>query len=375
MVDNVFDTIYKRTVSGKIQQWHVELEGERYRTISGLAGGKKVTSEWTYALPTNVGRANHRPADRQALAEVESMYEHKLTRGYVTDIENVDNVKLVPFKPMLAKKYEDYSHKLNFPVLSQPKLDGLRCNVFVDGALTRTGKPFVTVTWLVEQLQPFFQRFGDELVVDGELYPKTDANINFNQLVSLLKKQKPTVEQVQQCCDNVDLWVYDIAGTNLPYQHRKSFFLEPLEQMNLPNVTIVDTKQCNDSEHLDSLFAEYMAEGFEGQMVRDMTASYENKRSKALLKRKEFDDEEFTITDVEEGIGNRSGMAGAVHFLTEEGKPFRAGLIGSHEYCEKVLKNKEKLIGKSATVVYFRRTPDNLPRFPKVKIIHETERW
>ena len=45
-------------------------------------------------------------------------------------------------------------------------------------------------------------------------------------------------------------------------------------------------------------------------MGRISASAYENKRTKQLLKRKEFQDAEFKIVEIVEGIGNRAGMAG-----------------------------------------------------------------
>ena len=40
-------TLYKRTTVGKIQEWTIEVVGDKYRTISGQQDGKKITNNWT----------------------------------------------------------------------------------------------------------------------------------------------------------------------------------------------------------------------------------------------------------------------------------------------------------------------------------------
>jgi len=91
------------------------------------------------------------------------------------------------------------------------------------------------------------------------------------------------------------------------------------------------------------------------------------KRSKHLLKRKEFQDREFKILDIVEGVGNKSGMAGNMVFKNHKGIEFHSNIKGNREYLKELLKNKNKLIGKSATVKYFNLTPDDeIPRFPYV---------
>ena len=94
---------------------------------------------------------------------------------------------------------------------------------------------------------------------------------------------------------------------------------------------------------------------------------YENKRSKHLLKRKEFKDSEFKILDIVEGVGNKSGMAGHMVFKNHKDIEFHSNIKGTREYLKELLTNKNKLIGKSATVKYFNLTPgDEIPRFPYV---------
>ena len=109
-----------------------------------------------------------------------------------------------------------------------------------------------------------------------------------------------------------------------------------------------------------------LSQNYEGQMLRVLDGIYENKRSKNLLKHKMFCDEEYTIKDVIEGIGNKAGMVGAFVFETKEGKTFNASPKFSWSECIDIWNNKEKYIGLDATVKYFNLTPDGIPRFPYV---------
>ena len=124
-------------------------------------------------------------------------------------------------------------------------------------------------------------------------------------------------------------------------------------------------------ERLDYLYGLFMECGYEGQMIR-MDAPYENKRSKSLLKRKEFVDAEFTILGVIEGNGNLTGKVGKLQFEIN-GKPFDSAVNGDWEYIEKLWHSREGLIGKTATVKYFELTEDGIPRFPKVIAIRDFE--
>ena len=106
-------------------------------------------------------------------------------------------------------------------------------------------------------------------------------------------------------------------------------------------------------------------------MVR-LNKQYENKRSKSLLKRKEFQDREYTILNVIEGEGNKTGMAGAMVFKNELGISFNSNIKGDRDYLKEIWADKQSFIGKAATVKFFNLTPDNkLPRFPYVIKVRE----
>ena len=107
-------------------------------------------------------------------------------------------------------------------------------------------------------------------------------------------------------------------------------------------------------------------------MIR-LNEPYENKRSKTLLKRKEFQDGEYTILGWKEGVGNRAGTIGHFKFETEGGAEFSSNVKGNFEYLADLLKQADELIGKSATIKYFSLTPDGVPRFPYVIAIRDYE--
>jgi hypothetical protein len=61
-------------------------------------------------------------------------------------------------------------------------------------------------------------------------------------------------------------------------------------------------------EALDTWYEQWLEKGYEGQIIR-IDGPYEQKRTKLLLKRKEFVDSEFVVLDILEGVGNASGGA------------------------------------------------------------------
>ena len=377
----IFPTLYKRTSAGKVQIWFAEVDGDRYRTTSGQQDGKKTTTEWTVAKPKNEGRANATTAEQQALLEVEAEYGKKLARDYHMSLDRIDEA--MRFKPMLASKWADRKDKVSGRVHMQPKLDGMRCIAKADGLWSREGKPIYGAPHIFELLKPIFDKYPDT-IFDGELY-NHDLKDDFNQIVSAAKKQKPTEEDLAVSREKLQYWVYDLPSRNDALtgeriiNHTFGERMRVLDNMinnraelrKSPHIVVTPTIDTT-AEDVDKIAAEYIEAGYEGAMVRT-EGKYENKRSNTLIKWKEFQDEEFWIVDIQEGDGNRAGMAARVVLSLGEGRTFSAGLIGNVEYCKELLRNRTKYIGNKGTVVFQNYTPDGVPRFPKFKTVRDYE--
>lgn len=67
------------------------------------------------------------------------------------------------------------------------------------------------------------------------------------------------------------------------------------------------------------------ADGGEGMMIRAPESLYENRRSKALLKVKKFEDTEATVIGTEPGTGRLTGLMGAIRVREKDGTEFKIG--------------------------------------------------
>lgn len=368
-----YPILYKKNEFGKLLIWYIEQEDNKFRTVSGLDDGKKVTSAWTKCNGKNIGKSNETTPEQQATAEIISKYEKKEKQNsYVSDINNVVD-KGTKILPMLAKEYEHDSFDFNQRFYSQPKLNGIRCLGTPEGMLSRANNYFVSIPEIEKQVKELLKIYP-HIILDGELYNHKFKD-NFNKIVSIVKKTKPTIEDLEESKQNIQYHLYDIIvpgtfSTRFPIlQHIFNTHLA-----NHPNFVLVNTTEVKDKKHLDDIYVDYIANEYEGQMLRLDDSFYEYKRTKSLLKRKDFKDDEFQIISINEGKGNREGMVGYLELLTHEGKMFKADLKGNRDYLIETLKQKEKYIGKYATVKFFQYTPDGIPLFPKVEIIHETPR-
>ena len=359
------NTLYKKAVSGKALEWTIEVEGNKYRTITGYTDGIKTTSEWTVCYPKNTGKKNATTAEEQALAEATAMKRKRMEVGNVEDIKDINNP--TPFKPMLAHKYEDYKAKLKYPVNVQPKLDGIRCIVKSDGMWTRNGKQIVSAPHIFESLKHHFLANPD-LILDGELYYKDRSN--FNTICSLVKKTKPKSEDLVLSKKLIQYWIYDVPSISGRFDIRKVALYEFYHN---EHVVMVETYLAQNEADMLKQYNHYIEQGYEGLMLRTLTGDYENKRSKTLLKFKTFEDDEFEILEVYEGNGKLTGMVGQMLFKIKSGTMFFSTVNGTQEYLTELWSQKQELIGKKATVKYFELTADGIPRFPKVIGIRDYE--
>jgi ATP-dependent DNA ligase len=362
--------LYKKNVNGSTQVWWAEVRGGEYRMHSGQFNGKITTSAWTVAEPKNVGRANATTAAEQAKLEVAAAYELKKKRGYR---ENVDEAQgLARFTPMLAHPYDKYADRVTAAfeasraVAVQPKLDGIRCIATAQGLFSRAGNPLLAVPHIHEALTETF-KMHPQLVLDGELY-NHDYREDFPALVSLIKKQKPTAEDLKASRAGVQYWVYDCALPHAATTTRQEYL-----QRVLPNgdcLRKVDTSYVLTQAGLENAHAEHLARGFEGSMIRMVDANYEQKRVATLLKYKQWKDAEFEVLGIEAGVGNGAGYAKTAILRMPNGKEGSASVMGPREYCQSVLKRRASLIGGEATVEFFDYTPEGKLRFGRVKVFH-----
>lgn len=358
------NTLYKYTTKGQVQQWEIIAPpGENYYyTIEGIQGGKLTTSSPTYCTGKNIGKSNETTDEQQAQLEAQAKWDKKIRSGY----NEVLTKEKKFFEPMLAFEFSKYS-KLMFTVRTfvQPKLDGIRCYMDDRKLMTRTGKPIVSCEHLI------FNYFG----LDGELY-NHDLKQDFNKIISLVRQTKPTDKDLEESEKLIQYWIYDYPyWKDKVFSERYRMLKSDFKEMYLYNkyLKLVPTYEIKSMEELQKYHEQFISEGYEGSIIRMDLGGYENKRSKQLLKYKDWQDAEFKIIDVLEGEGNRAGCANMLVIEVSDGVICKPTMTGTEEYMRQVWQNKNSVIGKEVTVKYFGYTPDGNLRFPTVKAIRDYE--
>lgn len=329
---------------------------------------KEITTELTSSIPRNAGKKNATSQSEQAHKDATAMYTRKLKEGYhLPEHEGLDR-----FKPMLCYSYDKAVHSDNYEVYMQPKIDGIRCITKISNGvvhcISRNNNMFaVELADYIKTLVGPILESNYEVFLDGEIVSTS----------GYLEDAKPITNGTLINGQYIlfDMVISGFEGVTYKDRYEKLNSIiqrcsegDPSKLILKMIPTRSDTFGRAD-EYLNSV----IKSGFEGLIIRDPNSIYEhNKRSKGLLKYKRVITEEYTILDILEGKGNRRGLASSIRFK-HEGHDFFAGVKLTNEECQKIWIDRDKHIGKMATVEYLDKTKYNVPKFAKFVTIRDYE--
>lgn len=124
-MNQIGKTLYKMDSKGKIREWEIFFDRSDnltpyYSVVHGQRGGQKQKSYVEVPVGKNIGRSNETSAISQCVLDAKALYQKQIARkGYTEEIPTE-----VPDLPMLAHKYKDFAHKINWPASVSPKIDG-----------------------------------------------------------------------------------------------------------------------------------------------------------------------------------------------------------------------------------------------------------
>ena len=284
-------------------------------------------------------------------------------------------------KPMLAYPVSDKPIDYDKPTFIQPKLDGVRCLIqaeqidhfsrpikYVVKAYSRTGKEWKNIDHILEELKPFFDKHPN-VILDGELY-NHDLRDNFEKIISLVRKTKPTDQDRQEASELTQFHCYDTIMEHMPYDQRLNFI-----EQNVPRsycITHVLTTLVESEKFAKHCHEVNLKAGYEGSIVRT-NDTYQCKRSHNLRKFKDFHDAEATLTGWVEGKGKRIGTIGKFTAIDDEGNEFGMPVMDKFEWLQNNFDFMKTWVGQRATFTYFERTKANSYRHPLFKCIRNYE--
>ena len=260
---------------------------------------------------------------------------------------------------MLCSPYDEkLVNKIKFPAFVQKKEDGMRVNAIVkDGKCefrSRNGK-------LIDLLGNLEQEFialaeGNAIVFDGELLVRRDGKILDRQTGNGIvnKANKGTISKEE--AELVVATIWDIipykdfvdGKSNLPYSFRFDILKDMLIGSN--KIQLVQTEVVSDIETATAIFNQMLKNGYEGIILKDMNAIWENKRSKLQIKFKGVFEIDLKVVEIQEGTGKYAGMIGSL--LCESSDGIIKVSVGSGLTDDDRKLSKEFYLGKIVTINY-----------------------
>jgi len=315
------------------------------------------------------------------------------TRCGVTQYNKVYDKCIPTFNVALASTYsEKIAEKTDFKDWTiDRKLDGIRIiMMFKDGAwkgFTRGGNEFTTIGKIQEEFENRLKDYTD-YVFDGELCIVDDkGNENFSAIAKEWNRKDYTMPNCRmKIFDMIKKEHFDNEKGNIKLKDRYAKLLS-LDSIITNNfMSIVEQFKFSEKE-FKRMLQVVEDENWEGLMLKNGNSFYEGKRTKNMLKVKQFFDEEFEIVGAEDGdirvINKETGLEETINALSSitiklpSGDLVDCGSGFSLEERKKYKDNHNLLIGKIATIQYFEKTKTNGKdslRFPVKKVIFENGR-
>lgn len=354
----IFPELQSKSATGKSMTWSIKVldrDGHGViETTRGFVDGKKQINEKVISEGKNVGKKNETTPLQQAINEAHSTWIKMKENGYNGDTCDVYESKGkginedVP-SPMLAHDYTKRGKSISFPCFAQRKFDGTRCvSIPGIGLFSRNRKKYPHLEHIYKEIEKL------PCILDGELYSDT---LTFQEIVGIVKREtlKKDDKQLQ-----IKFYVYDIIN-DMPYAQRYAN-LKILFRRKFKYLEFVKTDLCESEEKMKELHAQYVAEGYEGIMLRNKLGLYKNDRSVDLQKYKQFQDGEYEVVGFKEGEGSEAGCV--IWVCKTEGKVFNCRPRGTREERTELYKNGAQYVGKKLTVRFQELTDDKVPRFP-----------
>lgn len=292
---------------------------------------------------------------------VERVVTKDLKCGFAASTTNAVWPNLVPEYPvMLCSQFDEkLIDRIKWPAVVQLKMDGMRFNaIVVDGKCdlrSRNGKEINIMGCLEQEFIRMSE--GKNMVFDGELLVETEAGVADRQTGNgiLNKAVKGTISANEAAMVRATVWdmiPYDkfVLGLDkTPYLIRYAR-LESLSMIP-QKIRLVDNKLVQTYEEAQLIFQQYLDQGQEGIILKDLNGPWEDKRAKHQIKFKGELECDLRIVGVEGGTGKYVGMVGAILCESADGVVKTSVGSGFNDEQRKSLVN-EKLIGKVVAVKY-----------------------
>lgn len=281
---------------------------------------------------------------------------------------------LIPtFDISLAQKFDVKRLKSDI-IAIEPKLDGIRCFGIVKGGeailYARSGKLITN----------FDSTIGRELsqlpdgCYDGEImgedfialmrqaYRKDDVETEstYLSLFDYLPIQEwESKKSTMSCFQRYDTLVYNLTKNKPSAMGMGSESGTKQKYLNIVKRSYISA----DIESIEAIHDNYVAQGYEGAMIKDVDAVYKFGRGWEVMKYKAFHDVDLKIKQLLEGTGKHTGKLGSV-VVCFKGVDVQVGSGFTDDLRTAIWNDKDSFINRMIEVRYQEETPDGSLRFP-----------
>ena len=375
--------LFARDIKGNIKEWSIEMPIQRTSdNIAIISTGRLNGSliETTISHPDIKKEIASRIAKKR-----KEGYVSINDLGYNNYIPNKEGLSLGGYleanlpkyntdhnnnlKPMKCQKFKEGTTK--YPVLAQPKLNGLRCvlrwetwiedeGMFaqqVEGAKLRTKEGLeYYMPHIVEGLTKnwFETKNNGDITYDGELYCH---NMPLNKIKAScpMVNSAGTLSRPSGNPKDISFHCFDAAIPDLVQTDRLTVTLL-LDSLNHPYIKRVNDKWLYDDEEVLAYRDYCITQGFEGCVIRDPDEEYAfGFRPSFIRKCKTHMDSEFLVIDV---VPKPSDNTLPLFILKNDinNETFECNPSGDWTDQRVWMINKDEFIGTWATVRYRERS-------------------
>lgn len=247
---------------------------------------------------------------------------------------------------ILAKSWDGKLDLTNWWV--SEKFDGVRAIWNGMNLLSRNNKIIQAPQWFIKSLPSKYP-------LDGELWIKRNF---FNETSGIIRKKIPVDEEWK----NVKFRVFDI-----PTLDKKILFEERIEMIKTleSNIVIpVSHTKIESNFHFMEIHNHFVKIMAEGTMIRAPQSPYEGKRSKYLLKHKNFQDTDAIVYGYQEGTGRLKGKLGSLLVYLKDNPQIKTKIGSGFTDQEREYYEQKYPEGTIISIKYNDKSLKGVPRFP-----------
>lgn len=246
-------------------------------------------------------------------------------------------------------------------VYAQTKMDGMFCNVIMNGdsirIVSRNNSPFPLdfFTDIVADAWNIKNRLGENIVLNGELLVKKDGKYLSREVGNGMLNTVLQEGEFEPGC-SVELVVWDF----IPYAsyvkgeydtiYTTRFNVLSFNINNLESIKLCETVLCYSFEEAIAYYQEKLAEGEEGAVIKHPLLMWKNGTSDKQIKLKVVFEIDLEIVGFNPGNGQHADTFGSMQTRTAD-KLLETNISGFKlDMRKKLSDNRDDYIGKIVTV-------------------------